>query len=336
VATVDKPILSVVVPVYNEESNLDPLWESLRPVLEGTGEAFEVIFVDDGSRDDSGPILDRLADRDPRVRVLHLDSNHGQSAAFDAGFRSARADWVITIDADLQNDPGDIATLLSQRDRADVICGVRVRRHDSWIRRISSRIANSVRNRITKDRITDTGCSLKVFRRDHILRVHSYRGFHRFLPTLLRMEGARVIEVPVRHHERHSGTSKYGVKNRMWSGLMDCLAVRWMRSRCLSYEVTERAGGGNMLSGLTMWVAVGLLGQALFSARFIFQWIVSERRKESVIPVGFWYLSLGGSLILLTYAIHRQDPVFILGQSFGSFIYIRNLVLISRRAKRAV
>jgi glycosyltransferase involved in cell wall biosynthesis len=242
VATVDRPILSVVVPVYDEESNLDPLWKSLRPVLEETGETFEVIFIDDGSRDESGRILDRLADGDPRVRVLHLDRNHGQSAAFDAGFRSARADWVVTMDADLQNDPRDIAALLSQRDRADAICGVRVRRHDSWIRRVSSRIANSVRNRITKDRITDTGCSLKVFRRDHILRVRSYRGFHRFLPTLLRMEGARVVEVPVRHHERHSGTSKYGIKNRMWSGLADCLAVRWMRSRRLSYTVTERAG----------------------------------------------------------------------------------------------
>lgn len=237
------------MPVYNEASNLQPLWERLRPVLEETGESHEVLFVDDGSHDGSGDTLERLAGKDPRVRVLHLERNSGQSAAFDAGFKACRGKWVITLDADLQNDPRDIVTLLSQRNAADVICGVRRERHDTWIRRISSRIANDFRNWITKDRVTDTGCSLKVFRRDLVRRIPSYRGFHRFLPTLLRMEGGRVLEVPVRHHQRHSGTSKYGIRNRMLSGMMDCFAVRWMKSRRLAYKVTEwtppREGDGD-------------------------------------------------------------------------------------------
>jgi glycosyltransferase involved in cell wall biosynthesis len=235
----DPPDLSVVIPVYNEDQNIEPLWERLRPVLEESGVSFEVLFVDDGSRDRSGEILKGLAEADRRIRVLRLDRNWGQSAAFDAGFQASRGHWVTTLDADLQNDPKDILKLLSFRDRADVICGVRVRRHDSWLRKTSSRIANGVRNRITQDRVTDTGCSLKVFRGDLIRSIRIYKGLHRFLPTLMKMEGAQVMEVPVEHHERHAGFSKYGVRNRMWSGLVDCLAVRWMKLRLLSYKVTE-------------------------------------------------------------------------------------------------
>jgi glycosyltransferase involved in cell wall biosynthesis len=237
-----EPGLSVVIPVFDEAENLRPLWESLRPVLEATGESYEVLFVDDGSTDGSGRILDELAAAEPRVRVLHLDRNWGQSAAFDAGFRASRGRWVVTMDADLQNDPADIPRLLERRPVADVVCGIRTRRRDPWMRRVSSRIANAFRNLVTGDRITDVGCSLRVYRGDLVRRIHLYRGFHRFLPTLLRMEGARVVEVPVSHRPRHAGRSKYGIHNRLWRGLVDCFGIRWLRWRRQPYRVVGQRG----------------------------------------------------------------------------------------------
>jgi len=235
--------ISVVIPVYNEEPNVMPLWDALRPILDGLGESSEVILVDDGSTDGSGEALDDLAASNPMLRVLHLDGNWGQSAALEAGFLASRGKWVVTLDADLQNDPGDIPKLLARRSEGDCICGVRVERHDNWIRRISSKIGNGVRNKITGESIVDTGCSLKVFRGDMIRRVRLHRGLHRFLPTLMRMEGAVVVEVPVKHHERHAGSSKYGIGNRMWTGLADCLAVRWLKSRRMNYQATEGRRG---------------------------------------------------------------------------------------------
>jgi dolichol-phosphate mannosyltransferase len=144
---------------------------------------------------------------------------------------------VITLDADLQNDPEDIPLLLEGLEGADAACGVRTRRQDTWVRRTSSRIANRVRDRITGDHVTDTGCSLKAYRAEYLRRLKLYSGMHRFLPTLLRLEGARVVEIPVRHHPRLAGRSKYGIGNRAWAGLRDCFAVRWMRDRHLRYRV---------------------------------------------------------------------------------------------------
>lgn len=234
-----EPELSVVLPVYNERENLEPLLAELRAVLPRFVGEWEVVLVDDGSTDGSAEFLDQAKAEDPRLRVLHLRENRGQSAAMDAGFRAARAPLVVTLDADLQNDPADIGLLLDQRHQADVVCGVRVARHDSWIRRISSRIANAVRNRITGESIRDTGCSLKLYRTAYLRRIKMFRGMHRFLPTLLRLEGARVVEVPVHHRPRRHGISKYGIRNRAFSGLIDCLAVRWMRARRLDYSLRE-------------------------------------------------------------------------------------------------
>jgi glycosyltransferase involved in cell wall biosynthesis len=237
--------LSVVIPVYNEEENLPPLWAELRAVLEALGLRAEVIFVDDGSRDRSAEIIRGLREVDPRVRLVRLKTNAGETAATDAGFKAARGRWVVVMDADLQNDPRDIPALLGHLDRWDAACGWRVRRGegDGPVRRASSRVANWVRNRLSDETIQDSGCTFRAFRRECLRELTLYRGFHRFVPTLLRMRGYRVVEVPVHHRPRRFGQSKYGVWNRAFVALADLLVVRWMKSRLLRYEVAEDLGG---------------------------------------------------------------------------------------------
>jgi glycosyltransferase involved in cell wall biosynthesis len=237
--------LSVVIPVYNEEESLLLLWPELRSVLEREAIDFEVLFVDDGSRDRSAEIVRTLRDRDPRVRLVRLKTNAGETAATDAGFRAARGRLVVTMDADLQNDPNDIPDFVRHLQRWDAVTGWRVNRGggDSLLRRLSSRIANRVRNWILDDAIRDSGCTFRAFRRECLRGLVLYRGAHRFIPTLLTMRGYRVLEVPVRHRPRRFGQSKYGVLNRVFVATADLLAVRWMQSRTLRYEVAEDVGG---------------------------------------------------------------------------------------------
>jgi glycosyltransferase involved in cell wall biosynthesis len=237
--------LSVVIPVYNEEDNLPVLWPELRGVLEAEGIDFEVVFVDDGSRDKSAEIIRGLRETDPRVRLVRLKANAGETAATDAGFRAARGRRIVTMDADLQNDPHDIPDLLRHLERWDAVTGWRVNRGegDSVVRRVSSRIANAVRNWLSDDVIQDSGCTFRAFRRECLRGLVLYRGFHRFIPTLLKVRGYRVIEVPVRNRPRRFGRSKYGVLNRVFAATADLLVVRWMKSRTLHYEVAEDLGG---------------------------------------------------------------------------------------------
>jgi glycosyltransferase involved in cell wall biosynthesis len=237
--------LSVVIPVYNEAENLPNLWPELRSVLEPLGLTFEVVFVDDGSRDHSAELIRGFRDVDPRVRLVRLKANAGETAATDAGFKAARGRWVVTMDADLQNDPHDIPTLLSHLERWDAVSGWRVNRGegDSLVRRISSRVANRTRNLISDESIQDSGCTFRAFRRECLRGLVLYRGFHRFIPTLLKMRGYRVIEVPVRNRPRRFGQSKYGVLNRIFVATADLLVVRWMKNRLLRYEVAEDLGG---------------------------------------------------------------------------------------------
>jgi len=239
------PDLSVVIPVYNEEENLPVLWEELRGVLEGLGLAVEVIFVDDGSRDGSPEIVRGLREADPRVRLVRLKSHAGETAATDAGLKAALGRWVVVMDADLQNDPADIPTLLGYLDRWDAATGWRQERAhgDDWRRRVASRIANRVRNWLSDETIQDSGCTFRAFRRECLRDLVLYRGLHRFIPTLLTLRGYRVIEVPVNHRPRRFGRSKYGVWDRAFVAFADLLAIRWMKSRLLRYEVAESLGG---------------------------------------------------------------------------------------------
>jgi dolichol-phosphate mannosyltransferase len=229
----------VVIPVFEERDNLEPLHRELSVALAEVKGGVELIYVDDGSRDGSAEVLLDLAKRDERVRVLRFAENSGQSAAFAAGFQAARGEIVATLDADLQNDPADLPRLLAALHHADVVNGVRVGRRDGLVRRVSSRIGNGFRNWVTRESVTDVGCSLRVMRASYLRRVKLYRGMHRFLPTLLRLEGARVTELPVSHRPRRHGRSKYGIGNRLFVGLADVFAVRWMQKRQLRWRLRE-------------------------------------------------------------------------------------------------
>lgn len=233
------PVLSVVIPAYNEAPNVEPCYRELVEVLAASGHSFETVFVDDGSTDDTAEVIRRLARADPRVHLLRFRRNAGQTAALDAGFRTARGAVIVTMDADLQNDPHDIPKLLAALPGHDAVCGWRLERHDPWTKRLASRLANRVRDWFTRDGVHDTGCTLKVFRREALQHLRLYRGMHRFLPALLLMEGFRVTEVPVAHRARRAGVSKYGNWGRLWGGLADLWAVRWMARRKLDYEIEE-------------------------------------------------------------------------------------------------
>lgn len=232
--------ISVVIPAYDEEESIGACVDEVAAVMRGLGRTWEIVVVDDGSADGTFEVLKAKKSSVPELVIVRLDGNHGQTAAFDAGFRSARGRLIVTMDADLQNDPADIPRLLELADEWDVVCGWRRRRRDSFVRRISSRIANGVRNRLTGESIRDVGCSLRVFKAAAARRLKLYDGMHRFLPTLLRMEGCSVTEVPVIHRPRANGRSKYGLAGRLFRSLRDLFAVRWMQSRYLKYRIEER------------------------------------------------------------------------------------------------
>ncbi len=225
--------ISYVIPVFNEADNLCPLFQELDTTARRIGTAYEILFIDDGSTDNSRAVLEEIARANPCVRLIAMDRNSGQSAALAAGFQAATGDVIITLDADGQNDPSDIPAMLKWYGPYDVINGWRRSRQDRWSKRLASRIGNAIRNRLTGETIRDTGCSLKVMNAAMVKRLKMYRGLHRFLPTLLRLEGACVIEVEVHHRPRTRGVSKYSNWQRAWAGFQDLLAVRWMIRRAL-------------------------------------------------------------------------------------------------------
>lgn len=231
-------LLSVVVPAYNERESVERLVKEVEAALRPVG-PFELLVVDDGSTDGTREALQELAKGHPELRVIALDRHHGQTCGTAAGIAQARGDVLVTIDADLQNPPSEIPKLLAELDRADAVVGYRQKRNDSGIRKFSSRFANAIRNRITRETIRDTGCSLKAFRTAQIREVALFEGMHRFLPTLLKMHGRSVVEVAVDHRPRVAGTSKYGVWNRVFKALLDCLAVRWMQWRVLRFTSSD-------------------------------------------------------------------------------------------------
>ncbi len=236
-----RPRLSLVAPVYDEEENLRALYDSVHKALESI-ESWELILVDDGSRDGSADLIRKLASEDERVVGVFFESNCGQTAAMASGLQLARGELIATLDADLQNDPADIPGMLAVLEDFDAVVGYRIKRNDNWLRRISSRFANGVRNWISKDSIRDTGCSLKLFRAEAIQAIPLFEGLHRFFPTLLRYHGFSVLEHPVSHRPRVAGVSKYGVMNRAWRAFKDLVAVRWMRGRMIRVPIGEVSG----------------------------------------------------------------------------------------------
>ncbi len=228
------PAFSVVVPLYNEEENLPILQEELRVAL--SGRDYEILFVDDGSVDGTADRIEAA----PNVRLIRFEKNSGQSAAIYAGLTAARGAIVVVIDGDLQNDPADIPRLLAEiTNGADLVCGYRLRRQDTVVKRLTSRIANMVRSRYTKDGIRDTGCTLKAMRRECVRALVPFKGMHRFIPALVKAAGYRLVEIPVNHRPRRFGESKYGLGNRALRATVDMFGVRWLLSRRLNYKFRE-------------------------------------------------------------------------------------------------
>ena len=232
--------ISVVVPVYNEEGNLPVLIPKLVEVLKGLGPSYEMIFVDDGSSDGSRKILKEMASQYPFLRILRLRENRGLSTALLAGMREAQGDKIVTLDSDLQNDPADIPRLLECLDHYDMATGWRQKREDTWLKKVSSKIGNAVRNRMSGEDIHDSACTLRAFKKECIQEIPVFNGMHRFLSTLVKMRGYRIIEVPVSHHPRKFGKSKYNIRNRMVRSFIDLLAVKWMKRRTIHYDIEER------------------------------------------------------------------------------------------------
>jgi glycosyltransferase involved in cell wall biosynthesis len=226
------PAVSIVVPVFNEEENMSILQSELRAALAGVDH--EIIFVDDGSTDRSADKIERA----PNVRILRFEKNAGQSAALYAGIEVARGQLIVMIDSDLQNDPADIPRLLDEISRgADLVCGYRAQRKDTLGKRLSSRIANFVRSRFTKDHVRDTGCTLKAMRRECATALVPFKGMHRFIPALIKGTGYRLVEIPVNHRPRRFGQTKYGLGSRAVRATVDMFGVRWLLSRRLDYKI---------------------------------------------------------------------------------------------------
>jgi dolichol-phosphate mannosyltransferase len=223
------PEISVVIPVCNEADNVGPLAREIVAALQGR--AFEILFVDDGSTDGTADALRTLRVSIPQLRVLRHSFRSGQSAAVCSGVRHARAAWIATLDGDGQNDPADIPALFEARKQAELVMGNRTRRRDTWLRHVQSRVANGVRGRLLGDGTPDTGCGIKVMRRDVFMDLPRFDHMHRFLPALFLRAGARVVSVPVSHRPRERGTSKYGLFDRLWVGIVDIFGVMWLRRR---------------------------------------------------------------------------------------------------------
>lgn len=231
----NSPAVSVVVPLFNEEESMPILQSELRAALSGVDH--EIIFVDDGSMDRTAERIDSA----PNVRVVQFAKQAGQSAAIYAGLQVVRGAVAVLIDGDLQYDPADIPRLLAELSRgADLVCGFRAQRKDTLVKRLTSRVANAVRSRFTKDGVRDTGCTLKAMRRECVRALVPFTGMHRFIPALVKGAGYRLVEIPVSHRPRRFGQSKYGLGNRAVRATVDMFGVRWLLSRRLNYKVRDR------------------------------------------------------------------------------------------------
>jgi dolichol-phosphate mannosyltransferase len=239
----ETPDLSFVIPCYNEQDNLRALVKAIADSVAPLNRSHEIVITDDCSKDNSWQVLNELAAADPRIRGQRFAYNCGQSAALWAGMKSARGKIIVTLDADLQNDPRDLARLLEPLKDFDCVCGSRVEargKGDSFVRVISSRIANWVRNKLSGETISDAGCCYRAFKRECIENLKFFKGMHRFMPTLFKIEGFTVTEVQVRTNPRLAGKSNYGIGNRLFASFYDLIAVRWMKKRMFHYQIADR------------------------------------------------------------------------------------------------
>ncbi|ABB33110.1 glycosyl transferase family 2 [Geobacter metallireducens RCH3] len=305
--------LSIVIPIYNEEENIPPLYGRVTEALAGTGIDYELILVDDGSSDGSFPLLRQIAERDSRVKVIRFRRNFGQTAAMAAGFDAARGEVVVPMDGDLQNDPADIPMLLSKINEGyDVVSGWRKDRQDTFInRRLPSIIANGLISRMTGVHLHDYGCTLKAYRREVLDGVNLYGEMHRFVPALASQVGARVTELPVRHHPRLHGTSKYGISRTM-RVVLDLMTVKFL----LAYSTKPIQLFGKW--GIYTLFAGFLSGGATLYFKF-FEHINMNRNPLLILTafllfmgVQFIVLGLLGELNARTYYEAQGKPIYVI------------------------
>jgi dolichol-phosphate mannosyltransferase len=234
------PEISIIVPVFNEEDNVLPLAEELASAMSRTAHSYELVFVDDASTDATWSRIAMARRSNQRVRGLRHGRNAGQSAALWTGLRASQAGILVTLDGDRQNDPADLPRLLEALNGCDFVCGVRRKRHDDWLRRISTRVARWARRKVLKVDFCDTGCAFRAFRRECLEGVLPFNGVHRFLPVLVHGSGCRTQEIDINHRPRVAGQSKYGLWNRLGRGIYDLFAVAWYQKRRLpKLDVTE-------------------------------------------------------------------------------------------------
>lgn len=308
----EPPHLSVVIPLYNEAESVDELYRRLTHALTTYGRPYEIIVVDDGSSDDSFAHLRRLAQHDPRLVVIRLRRNFGQTAAFSAGFDQARADVIVTMDADLQNDPADIPALMSKIDEGfDIVSGWRKNRQDRfWDRRLPSILANRLISRVTDVQLHDYGCSLKAYRRDILKHVRLYGELHRFIPALAGQVGGTVTEIPVNHSPRKYGKSKYGI-SRAIRVVLDLILV-WFLGAYATRPIHVfgvlgflSVGGGFLIGLYLTWVKLGL-GEDIGGRPMLLLGVLL-----AVIGVQLITMGLLGEMIIRTYHESQDKPIYI-------------------------
>jgi len=311
-------VISVVIPLYNEEESVPQLYEELTATLEATGHPYEIIIVDDGSSDSSFDHLQRLHKLDPRLKVIRFRRNFGQTAAFAAGFDAAQGDVIVTLDADLQNDPADIPRLLTKANEGyDVVSGWRVKRQDPLHRRLPSQVANWLISRVTGVRLHDYGCSLKVYRREVVKNIRLYGELHRFIPAIASWMGVSIAEIQVNHRPRSFGRSKYGTVTRTVKVFLDLLTVRFL----LSYATRPIHVFGGL--GLLAVGAGSALGLYLSYVKLVLKEDIGDRPLLTLavlmMIVGVQMISMGllGELVVRTYHESQDKPIYVVREKLG-------------------
>jgi glycosyltransferase involved in cell wall biosynthesis len=309
--------LSIVIPLYNEEENIRPLYVSLKPVLDGTGKDYEVLFVDDGSTDGTLGELERIAAGDPRVVVLSFRRNFGQTAAFAAGFDHATGDVIVTMDGDLQNDPGDIPGMIEAIKDYDLVSGWRRNRKDAFVsRKLPSKIANWLIGRVTGVRLHDYGCSLKAYRKEVVKNLRLYGEMHRFIPAVANWYGVRVAEVETTHHPRARGKSKYGI-SRTVRVVMDLITVKFLQS--FSTKPIQFFGPMGLLSTaagfcISLWLTAEklLMGRSIGGRPLLLLGVL-------LIIVGIQLVGMGllGEMLVRVYHESQKKPIYAIKKIIG-------------------
>ncbi|MDM1552601.1 MULTISPECIES: glycosyltransferase family 2 protein [Empedobacter] len=232
---------TIIIPIYNEEDNLIRLEETMNQYLSKSIKQTEILLINDGSKDKSLALIKEICNRNQAFHYISFDKNYGLSAAIKAGFDTVESKWVGYIDADLQTDPEDFNKLLALADQYDLVTGVRADRKDSFVKNMSSKIANSIRRAFTNDGMDDTGCPLKVIDAEKAKKIPMFKGLHRFLPAMILLQNGTVTQVPVKHFPRIAGESKFNLWNRLLGPLMDCFAFVWMKKKYINYKIQEGA-----------------------------------------------------------------------------------------------